>query len=76
VTKLAPQRFVGQMMGMWFLATSLGNLVAGRIAGEFDAENVAAFPGQFMQIFLFGAGVGIVLLALSPVVRRWMGGVK
>ena len=29
-TKLAPKRFVGQMMGMWFLATSLGNLEIGR----------------------------------------------
>ncbi len=44
-TKLAPKRFVGQMMGMWFLSLSLGNLVAGLIAGEFDANNVAAMPG-------------------------------
>ena len=28
VTKLAPKRFVGQMIGIWFLATSLGNLIA------------------------------------------------
>ena len=32
VTKLAPPRLVGQMMGAWFLATSLGNLIAGRIS--------------------------------------------
>ena len=49
-TKLAPKRFVGQMMGMWFLAMSLGNLVAGLIAGEFDANNIPAMPGQYMHI--------------------------
>jgi POT family proton-dependent oligopeptide transporter len=31
VTKLAPPRFVGQMMGLWFLATSLGLLLAGLV---------------------------------------------
>ena len=65
VTKLAPKRFVGQMMGMWFLSLSLGNLAAGLIAGEFDANNVAAMPGQYMHIVYFAVGVGIVLLALS-----------
>ncbi len=36
ITKLAPKRIVGQMMGIWFLATSLGNLIAGLIAGRFN----------------------------------------
>lgn len=36
ITKLAPKRIVGQMMGIWFLATSLGNLIAGLAAGRFD----------------------------------------
>lgn len=76
VTKLAPERFVGQMMGVWFLAISLGNLIAGRVAGEFDADNVAAFPQQFMNVFYFGAAAGIALLLISPLVKKWMGGVK
>ncbi|MGO9930621.1 MAG: peptide MFS transporter [Steroidobacteraceae bacterium] len=75
-TKLAPKRFVGQMMGMWFLATSLGNLVAGLIAGEFDANNVAAMPGQYMHIVYFSVGVGAVLLALSRPLKKLMGGVQ
>jgi POT family proton-dependent oligopeptide transporter len=37
MTKLAPRRFVGQMMGMWFMCTALGNALAGVIAGTFDA---------------------------------------
>ena len=75
-TKLAPKRFVGQMMGMWFLATSLGNLVAGLIAGEFDANNVAAMPGQYMHIVYFSVGVGAVLLILSRPVKKLMGNIE
>jgi POT family proton-dependent oligopeptide transporter len=76
VTKLVPQRFVGQSLGIWFLAVSLGNLVAGKIAGEFDAENVGAMPGQYLDIFWFGMVAAVVLLLVSPVIKRWMGGVK
>jgi proton-dependent oligopeptide transporter, POT family len=74
-TKLAPRRFCGQMMGMWFLATSLGNLLAGLIAGDFDANNVAAMPGQYMHIVYFSVGLGAVLLVLSRPVKKLMGGV-
>ena len=76
VTKLVPQRFVGQSLGIWFLAVSLGNLIAGRIAGEFDAENVSTMPGQYLDIFWFGMIAALILLIISPVVRRWMGGVS
>ena len=75
-TKLAPKRFVGQMMGMWFLATSLGNLVAGLIAGEFDANNVAAMPGQYMHIVYFSVGLGAVLFILSRPVKKLMGNIQ
>ena len=75
-TKLTPKRFVGQMMGMWFLAMSLGNLVAGLIAGEFDANNVAAMPGQYMHIVYFSVGLGAVLLILSRPVKKLMGVVQ
>jgi POT family proton-dependent oligopeptide transporter len=76
VTKLSPQRLVGQMMGMWFLSLSLGNLAAGLIAGEFDANNVAAMPGQYLHIVYFAVGLGAVLLILSRPVKRLMGDVE
>ena len=41
MTKLAPRRFVGQMMGVWFLSLSLGNLIAGLVGGNVDPENLA-----------------------------------
>ncbi len=75
-TKLAPKRFVGQLMGMWFLSISLGNLAAGLIAGEFDANNVAAMPGQYMHIVYFSVGLGAVLLILSRPVKKLMGNVQ
>ncbi|MDP9082712.1 MAG: peptide MFS transporter [Pseudomonadota bacterium] len=75
-SKLSPKRFCGQMMGMWFLAMSLGNLVAGLIAGEFDATNVAAMPGQYMHIVYFSVGLGAVLLGISRPVKKLMGDVQ
>jgi proton-dependent oligopeptide transporter, POT family len=75
-TKLSPKRLVGQMMGMWFLSLSLGNLAAGLIAGEFDATNTRAMPGQYLHIVYFAVGVGVLLLVLSRPVKKWMGDVQ
>ncbi len=75
-SKLAAKRFVGQMLGMFFLAISLGNLVASLIAGDFDANNVAAMPGQYMHIVYFSVGLGAVLLVLSRPVKKLMCGVE
>jgi len=75
-TKLAPKRLVGQAMGLFFLSLSLGNVVAGLIAGEFDPNNLAAMPGQYLHIVYFSVGVGALLLILSRPVKRLMGTVE
>jgi POT family proton-dependent oligopeptide transporter len=75
-TKLTPKRFVGQMMGMWFLSISLGNLLAGLIAGGFDANNLGGMSGQYLKIVLFSVGLGTVLLVLSRPVKKLMGQVE
>lgn len=41
MTKLAPKRILGQVMGIWFLAASLGNLIAGLVAGRFNFTGFA-----------------------------------
>ncbi len=69
VTKLAPARLVGQMMGVWFLGSSLGKLMAGLIAGGFDANNLAAMPDRFMGIVLYACGIGVVPAADQPPAR-------
>jgi POT family proton-dependent oligopeptide transporter len=74
-TKLAPQRYVGQMMGIWFVGAALGNLIAGQIAGDFDPNNIDAFPGQYWAIVLNTGGVGLIFLIFTKPVRKLMGGI-
>lgn len=77
-TKLAPKAYQGQMMGIWFLSVSLGNLLAGLIAGEAsggDAEALANMPSQYMTIVLTTFGAALLLLALNKPLRKLMGDV-
>ena len=76
VSKLVPRRFVGQSLGVWFVSISLGELIAGRIAGNFDPEHLATMPALFMRIFWFGLICAAALALLLPLLRRWMVGVK
>jgi dipeptide/tripeptide permease len=73
ITKLAPARIVGQVMGVWFMATALGNLIAGLIAGE--STSPGQMVRQFWGIALAAAGIATLLLLLSRPMRRWMAGV-
>ena len=76
VTRLSPPRYVGQMMGVWFMGASLGNLIAGLLAGFFGEDSVANMPDRFLSIFLFGAVAALVLLLAGRAVQRLMGDVK
>ena len=75
ITKLAPPRYASQMMGMWFLGTALGNLAAGQIGGRIGSD-VSTMPAEFLQMTLYAVGVGLLMLVLSPLLRRWMGGIR
>ena len=76
VTKLAPPRYVGQMMGTWFLGSAVGNLFAGLIGGHIGASDATALPGQFLQMALVGIGAGALMLLLTPTLKKMMGGVR
>jgi POT family proton-dependent oligopeptide transporter len=76
ITKLAPTRFVGQAMGMWFLSLALGNNLAGLLATEYDAGHLASLPALFLKIFAWGAAGGAIMLLLTPRLKRLMAGVK
>ncbi len=76
VTKLAPQRYVSQMMGIWFLATALGNLFAGLFAGEFDPNNVQEMPGLYMGIVQTSVGAGIIMWIFVTPIKKLIGDIK
>jgi len=67
ITKLSPQRRVGQMMGIWFVGAALGNLFAGLVAGSLET----LMPHElFRTVALIVGSVGIVALALAPQVNK------
>ncbi|WKW11299.1 peptide MFS transporter [Pseudogemmatithrix spongiicola] len=76
MTKLSPRQYVGQMMGIWFLAASVGNLVAGLVGGHVDPTNLQQTPTVFIGTTIALAIATGVLLALVVPIRRMMQGVK
>jgi len=72
MTKLAPRRIVGLMMGVWFLSIAAGNKLGGWVAGFFDT---LPLPQLFGAVAGTTIGAGILLLLLVRPIRRLMGGV-
>ncbi len=73
MTKLAPARLTGLVMGVWFLGTALGNKLAGVVAADFNAQDPQALAHFFWQQALMVAGLTALLLVLVPWVRRLTG---
>jgi POT family proton-dependent oligopeptide transporter len=72
VTKLAPHRKVGQMMGIWFMSIALGNVLAGKVAGNFESFPL---PQLFGVVTATTIGAGFILALLIRPIRRLMSGV-
>lgn len=73
MTKLAPQRIVGQIMGVWFLAAAIGNYMGGEIAGLFES---LPLPQLFGAVAAVNLGVAVLVIAITPLVKKQMGGVR
>jgi POT family proton-dependent oligopeptide transporter len=73
MTKLAPRKIVGQMMGIWFLATSLGDLLAGLAAGFTES---LGYVQLFSAVGAVALVAGALLGAASGPIRKMMGGVR
>jgi POT family proton-dependent oligopeptide transporter len=72
MTKLSPRRYVGQMMGIWFLATSIGNLVAGLVGGNVDPEKLEQMPQLFSATTISLVVSAAVLGLLAIPIRRML----
>lgn len=71
VSKLSPRRFAGQMMGVFVLTYSIGNIISGLLAGNFDPNRIDQLPNLYLQISLFSIGIGIVILLIAFKSRFW-----
>ena len=80
-------RVVGLMMGVWFLSISVAQYVAGIVAQVASVETVGGqvtnlkvsldtYAGVFWTIGLVSAGIGVLLLLISPLIKKWMHGVQ
>jgi POT family proton-dependent oligopeptide transporter len=73
VTKLAPAKLVGLMMGAWFLATSLGNKLAGYLSGFFVTNNPWQLTKLYGGIALGLLASAVILALLTPTIKKLMG---
>jgi proton-dependent oligopeptide transporter, POT family len=73
MTKLAPVRIAGLMMGVWYLGSSVGNYIAGQLAGFYEQMPLA---GLFGAVSVLPIAAGIVMLLLSRKFAAMMHGVK
>ncbi len=87
ITKLSMARIVGMMMGVWFLSISFAQFLAGQVAQGASVETVGGqvtnlklsldtYTGIFQTLGWSSVGVGVLLLVISPLLKRWMHGVK
>ncbi len=72
MTKLSPRRFTGQMMGVWFMAAAMGNLIAGIVGGHVDPANPQQMPALFERTTISLLIATVVLAALIIPIRRMM----
>jgi POT family proton-dependent oligopeptide transporter len=83
MTKLAPQRMQGLMMGLWFLASAYGQYVAGLFgASNSPAENstlpdkLVVYTSGYKEFAIYAVLAGVLLIVISPLIKRLMGTVK
>lgn len=87
ITKLTPVRLHGMMMGTWFLASAYGQYGAGligsalakvdkSIANPTNWDKLEQYTGGYMTIGFIALSAGVLLIIISPIMRKLMGDVK
>lgn len=75
-TKLSPARYTAQMMGIWFLGTSLGDVLSGLVAGHVSGDAMHDMPVVFMKVVWISLLTGGVLLIFAKPIQQLARGVK
>lgn len=84
ITKLSPKRLFGMMMGLWFLASAFGQLAAGKLGAAISQSNegttlvtkLQSYTDGYYQLAIYALVAGIVLIVISPLVKKLMQDVK
>ena len=72
ISNLSPKRFVGQMMGIWFLASSLGAIIAGLLSGQATYDGLDSMPDLFNKIAILSSVIGLLLILISKPLNDWV----
>ena len=80
MTKLSTEKLQGMMMGMWFLASAYGQYVAGIIGanmatakeGSTNMDALLAYTEGYKQLGLYAVIAGVILIIISPLVKKLM----
>ncbi len=84
VTKLSPKNLSGMMMGMWFLASAYGQYAAGLLGAGMSSPDpnaslmtkLQSYTDGYYQLSIYALVAGIILIAISPLIRKLMMEVK
>jgi POT family proton-dependent oligopeptide transporter len=84
ITKLSPKNLSGMMMGMWFLASAYGQYAAGLLGAGMSSPDpkasrvvkLQAYTEGYYQLAIYALIAGVILIVISPLVKRLMQGVK
>ena len=84
MTKLSPQKTQAVIMGMWFLASAYGQYFAGLLGANIaeasenatNLEKLIVYADGYKQLAIYALIAGLVLIVISPFVKKLMQGVK
>jgi POT family proton-dependent oligopeptide transporter len=80
MTKLSPQKLQGVMMGIWFLASAYGQYFAGILGANIasDSEGLTnlqalnIYCNGYKQLAIYALVFGVVIILVSPLLKKWM----
>ena len=84
MTKLSPQKTQAVMMGMWFLASAYGQYFAGLLGANIASasenatnfEKLTVYADGYKQLAIYALIAGLILIIISPLVKKLMQEVK
>ena len=84
ITKLSPKRLFGMMMGLWFVASAFGQLAAGKLGAAISQSNggttlvskLQSYTDGYYTLAIYALVAGVILIAISPLLKKLMQEVK